>query len=107
MARLEAQVDALAEQIERHHVEMVARIDGGPGTPWERSVRGRLHIIEGERVAQAAASAALAEARRERRLAAQDRAKAEGRNRTQFWRWVGAVIAAAAVALPYLPHLPW
>lgn len=93
---------ALARQVADNTATILERIEGGHDVPWDRSIRGRLHVLEAERVSAHAASRALAEAQRERRLAAADRAEAERRRGRHLWRWVGAVIAVTAIVAPYV-----
>jgi len=92
----------LAGDVAEHHSAVMELIHGGPGLAHEKSIRGRLHILENERAAAVAASRALTEAQRERALAQRERERAELTNRAQIWRWVGAIIAVAAIAAPYI-----
>lgn len=94
----------LAADVAEHHVTVMEQIQGGAHVKREDSIRGRLHNLENERAAALAAAAALTEAQRERRLAQADLAKAESRGRAQLWRWIGASIAVAAIAAPYVAH---
>lgn len=67
--------------------------------------RERLHMIEGEALASKAASAALAEAQRERRKATEERIG----NRREIWKVriqaVGVAVAAIAIALPLIERV--
>lgn len=102
LARVEQQLVDLSKQVEAARQELGEKIDGGPNVSWERSVRGRLHVLEGDAHASKAANTALAEAQRERRLAV------EARKTTRRDRWkmrvqvVGVLVAAVAVALPWV-----
>jgi hypothetical protein len=105
LAVVEEQVRALRDDLLSHHRDMLARIDGGEGIPWERSVRGRLHMLEGESVAATVAARALAEAQRERREASRER-DADTRD---LWslrlKWGAFLVAGVAVLAPYLERL--
>lgn len=94
-----AVLEEVVRTFKRELDEVTASIDG---PPWERSVRGRLHVMESEASAARAAGAALAEAQAERRRAREDRERAE-RNRWG-WRWkVLAGVTSVALALaPYV-----
>lgn len=72
------------------------------GPPWERSVRGRLHVIEAEGSAARAASAALAEAQAERRRARDERERAERSRWSWRWKALAALTSVALAAAPYV-----
>ena len=94
-----AVLEEMGRAFARELRELSAAIDG---PPWERSVRGRLHVMEAEAAAARAAGAALAEAQAERRRAREDREHAE-RNRWS-WRWK-ALAAATSVAIAVAPYV--
>lgn len=96
---------ALAKQVDEARAELLERIDGGPHIEYRNSLRGRLHALEGDSIAAKAASQALSEAQRERRLAADERHSSK-RDRVKVWvQLVGVIVAGFAVALPYVLHL--
>lgn len=101
---METQLALLAQELHavRGEVGEVRALIEGP--PWERSVRGRLHTLEAESAASKVASAALAEARTERRRSQVENEQARVRRRGAR-RWaVGATVTFGAAAYPYLAH---
>lgn len=105
LATVEARLVALAEQVEYVHADLAEKIDGGPHVEWERSLRGRLHALESESAAAKAAGRALAEAQRERRLATQERLTSRRDHVGLIVKVAGVIVAAVAVALPYVVHI--
>lgn len=102
LARLEVMLANLAADVAENHATVMEQIQGGPALPYEKALRGRVHLLENERAAARAASRALSEAQRERALAQHERKRAELTNRSQRWRWIGAGIAVAAIVAPYV-----
>lgn len=110
LATLEEQVRTLRRELVASHASVISRIDGGENVSWERSLRGRLHVLEGESAAAKAASRALAEAQRERRISRSDRVRVESLQNERVWRWVKTTIAVSAILAPYVSHAlghPW
>ena len=99
LARLEEQLRGFRSEFERR---MAAVMESINGPPWLRSLRGRLHELEGEAASAKAASRALAEAQREHREARAVREETEHWRWSNAWKWVAALTALAALVLPYL-----
>jgi len=102
---VEVQLAIFGEQLEhvmRKQDELLAKMDG---PPWERSVRGRLHALEAESTASKVASAALAEARRERRTAQDERRHARNERISERWKASGVVVALFAVLVDIAIHV--
>ena len=102
LARVEAMLSNLASDVAEHYAWVREQLEGGPNVRKEDSVRGRLHVLEGNRLATEAAARALTEAQRERAVAQHDRRKAERAAKADLWRWLTAVIAVAAIVAPYV-----
>jgi hypothetical protein len=83
--------------IEERLSRVVELLNGGPSTPWKRSLRGRLHDVENELDAARLARQALDEVKRERR-----------RHWSYGQRWFALLVAAAGLSSPYILHaLHW
>ena len=102
LARVEAMLSNLAADVAEHYAWVREQLEGGPNVSKQDSVRGRLHLLEGDKLATSAASRALQEAQRERALAQGERKKAERAAKSDFWRWLTAAIAVAAIIAPYV-----
>lgn len=94
-------VAALEERLRAHaeaHRELVAIVSGPPR---DESLRGRVHVLEGESAAAKVASEALAEVRRERRLIEDARRSVKQQRLSWRWKLLGAITAAAVAVAPY------
>lgn len=90
-----ATVETRCDDLSRRFAELHEAIHGGASVAWSQSVRGRLH----EMSAAIEAADKLAEATRE---LVREQARTR-QNRVKTWQWVlGAVVAIAAVANPYI-----
>lgn len=90
------------EDFDRRMTTLTTLIEG---PPWERSIRGRLHVLEGEGMSAKAAAHALAEAQRERRETREERDQHEARRRGEWWKGVAALSALVAVLAPYVERI--
>lgn len=102
LAVVEEQVRALRDDVARHNVAVIDRLDSGPSVPWEKSIRGRLHHLESESHASIAAARALAEAQRERRLAREERESDTRAATTLRVQLAALLVAACAIIAPYV-----
>lgn len=101
---VDAQLAVLAEQVAalRSDAAAIAALIHGP--PWEQSLRGRLHVLETERIESRASAAVLAAAREERRRAERERRRAERDRRSFPWKVLGTIAGFGVALYPYLAH---
>jgi cytochrome c-type biogenesis protein CcmH/NrfG len=97
LAVLVEQVATMREDL----AELTRKVDG---PPWERSVRGRLHALEGDASAARIASETLAEAQRERHRTERAAAEAKRARKVTGWKLLGATTAGIVALYPYLAH---
>lgn len=90
-----ATLETLCIDLSRRYAELHDDIHGGTTVAWKQSIRGRLH----EMSAAIEAADKLADATRE---LVREQARTR-QSRIKTWQWViGAVVAIAAVANPYI-----